>query len=129
MKEFIDNLLNIFDEIVIFRNKVKSDFITKLNHDDIVDPAAGDEDFWSQMKKHMAESAEGGFVCLICGKYIRQRSNAKRHFEDVHNEGNNSYYCPSCDKSYKGKNSFRSHMYRSHSDWKNMDVEKFAVKN
>ena len=58
---------------------------------------------------------------------IRQKTNLRRHFLDKHVDDGVHYHCPHCNRTYRSRNSFTSHISATHKDWKKADINKFAV--
>ena len=77
------------------------------------------------MKANVVRGANG-FVCRLCGKLIRQLANMRRHFRDKHGS-QKVYFCPECQRHYTGKNGFQTHVYRTHPQWKGIDVDSFLA--
>ena len=67
---------------------------------------------------------QGSTLCTICGKTLK---NIKRHMLDMH-FGDSTYYCPPCQRRYKTRNSFESHVTMKHREWRGSDLSKFAEK-
>lgn len=67
-----------------------------------------------------------GIICRLCGKMIKQMSNMRRHFRDKH-DSPVVYNCPECRRSYNGKNGFQTHIYRTHPQWKGVNVDSFLA--
>ena len=72
-------------------------------------------------------SVDSGFLCMMCGTLIRQKTNLRRHFLDKHVDDGVHYHCPHCNRTYRSRNSFTSHISATHKDWKKADINKFAV--
>jgi len=72
------------------------------------------------------QTDDGGHFCLICVKGLAPGS-VKNHFEDLHWSEAPAYYCPAanCQKRYTAKSAFRSHIKRSHPEWKGVPLEAF----
>ena len=67
----------------------------------------------------LMELKDGNFSCGICFKFFTRKSNAKRHYKDVHmaklNQGK-PFSCkiPGCDKKFGSQNYMKSHMRKCH---------------
>ena len=72
-------------------------------------------------------SVDTGFLCMMCGTLIRQKTNLRRHFLDKHVDDGVHYHCPHCNRTYRSRNSFTSHISATHKDWKKADINRFAV--
>ena len=81
----------------------------------------------NQLIKEKVTSVHNGMLCLLCGKVIRQNSNIRRHFRDRHLHEGVHYNCPQCQKTYKSRNTFSSHISTMHRDWGKIDLHNFAV--
>ncbi len=67
----------------------------------------------------------GGYLCMLCGVTIANSGHVKRHFDSKHSFPDAIYVCPDCGKRYNTKNSFQTHLYKSHPDLKGMiELEK-----
>ena len=53
-----------------------------------------------------------GYQCTTCNKFSKNKQNLKKHVE-IHMEGL-SFPCKLCDRTYKTRNTFHSHMYTKH---------------
>merc|ERR1712129_110684 len=53
-----------------------------------------------------------GYQCTTCNKFSKNKQNLKKHVE-IHMEGL-SFPCQLCDRTYKTRNTFHSHMYTKH---------------
>ena len=74
------------------------------------------------MDKNVAKTA-GGYLCLPCGKVLKAKQSLYQHFRDLHFYPEVMYTCPVCKKSYRGKNSIKTHVSRYHKDLKGLDLE------
>ena len=81
----------------------------------------------NQLIKEKVTSVHNGMLCLLCGKVIRQNSNIRRHFRDRHLHEGVHYNCPQCQKTYKSRNTFSSHISTMHRDWGKIDLHNFAI--
>ena len=81
----------------------------------------------NQLIKEKVTSVHNGMLCLLCGKVIRQNSNIRRHFRDRHLHEGVHYNCPQCQKTYKSRNTFSSHISTMHRDWGKIDLHDFAI--
>jgi len=81
----------------------------------------------NQLIKEKVTSVHNGMLCLLCGKIIRQNSNIRRHFRDRHLHEGVHYNCPQCQKTYKSRNTFSSHISMMHRDWGKVDLHNFAT--
>ena len=80
----------------------------------------------NQLIKEKVTTVHNGMLCLLCGKIIRQNSNIRRHFRDRHLHEGVHYNCPQCQKTYKSRNTFSSHISTMHRDWGKIDLHTFA---
>ncbi len=69
-----------------------------------------------------------GLFCRMCRKMISHRGDVKRHFMDRHMVRDVVYSCPGCAKCFTAKNSFTSHVYRNHPQFKGINFMEFATK-
>ena len=81
----------------------------------------------NQLIKEKVTTVHNGMLCLLCGKVIRQNSNIRRHFRDRHLHEGVHYNCPQCQKTYKSRNTFSSHISTMHRDWGKIDLHDFAI--
>ena len=81
----------------------------------------------NQLIKEKVTTVHNGVLCLLCGKVIRQSSNIRRHFRDRHLHEGVHYNCPQCQKTYKSRNTFSSHMSMMHKDWGRVNLHNFAI--
>ena len=81
----------------------------------------------NQLIKEKVTTVHNGLLCLLCGKVIRQSSNIRRHFRDRHLHEGVHYNCPQCQKTYKSRNTFSSHMSMMHKDWGRVNLHNFAI--
>ena len=44
-------------------------------------------------------SVDSGFLCMMCGTLIRQKTNLRRHFLDKHVDDGVHYHCPHCNRT------------------------------
>ena len=75
--------------------------------------------FVAEDNSHYDQSLDGFFSqssegknCPICGRYISNRSNLRKHINRAH--GTYSFTCPKCGKSYKVACDLRRHALSSH---------------
>ncbi len=73
----------------------------------------------------VTRSEQGGYLCLVCGRTIANSGHVKRHFDSKHALPDAIYVCPGCGKRYNTKNSFQTHLYKSHPEYKGIiEIEK-----
>ena len=69
----------------------------------------------SVLEDYIKRDQETGlFICNICGKTNRQKTNIKNHLEGVHFHGQFVYECSYCGKRFNGKNSLSVHVHKFH---------------
>ncbi|KAK7067187.1 hypothetical protein SK128_024516 [Halocaridina rubra] len=54
----------------------------------------------------------GGRLCPVCGRYISNPSNLRKHMHRAH--GTRSFFCPACHKSYRVVCDLRRHVLAAH---------------
>jgi uncharacterized C2H2 Zn-finger protein len=80
-----------------------------------------------ELIRQKVSRVENGFLCQLCGSVLKSTGSIRRHFCDKHFDSGKVYVCPSCRKRYRSKNSFSTHVYQRHKDWKGVDMDTFAV--
>lgn len=80
----------------------------------IVDPLAVIEE---QIQQNMFFS-EDQWVCSICGKSSRLKTDISRHIESIHVINHPGYTCSVCDYSSKSRNALRQHRSVHHPTFK-----------
>ena len=73
-------------------------------------------------------ATDRGFVCLVCGSTLANKKSLKRHFGDRHQQ-TVPYLCPVCQKEFRNRNSFGTHISLYHKDLKGMDLETCAKRS
>ena len=53
-------------------------------------------------------------ICILCGKSSTDRSNMRKHVENIHFPGHYQYSCQSCDEVFDGRNKLYLHISRRH---------------
>ena len=66
----------------------------------------------AKINQHIVKDADGTYSCGMCGKKSGHIGHLKNHIE-THMEGL-SYPCQSCDKTFRSRNSFKSHRSQYH---------------
>ncbi len=84
-------------------------------------------DYQNYRTNQIIQSANG-FMCRMCSKFISHKGDMKRHFMDRHMVRDIMFTCPGCSKVFTAKNSFTSHVYRHHPQYKGIDFMEFATK-
>ncbi len=84
-------------------------------------------DYKSYRETNIIHGANG-FLCRLCTKVISHKGDIKRHFMDRHMVRDLMFTCPGCSKLFTAKNSFTSHVYRNHPQFKGIDFMEFATK-
>jgi hypothetical protein len=64
-----------------------------------------------------------GYRCSLCKANSCNKSNAFRHFRDMHAEAHVAFECPRCHRYYGSKNTFYNHIYRLHPELKRVNFE------
>ena len=77
-------------------------------------------------KEKVLRTTEGGFLCTICGTYLKTARGMKIHLRDRHTVAQ-QYRCPICKRIYKNKNSFCNHLYTAHKDVKGLPISQCAI--
>ena len=71
--------------------------------------------------------ADGGAMCLTCGRQFSNPGNANRHVHDVHMEPKCSFACHICGKSFSKARGRADHLLRTHKISKQMLKEACPV--
>jgi DNA-directed RNA polymerase subunit RPC12/RpoP len=71
------------------------------------------------------QECSNGYICMLCGKRIKQRFNLKRHLKELHLDA--QYRCPPCQRMFKNKTAIYDHICRQHPDWKGVNYDNFLV--
>jgi DNA-directed RNA polymerase subunit RPC12/RpoP len=71
------------------------------------------------------KACAAGFVCLLCGKTIKRKDNAKVHIAEKHMPPR-QYRCPPCGRQFTNRG-FSGHVNNVHPTWKGIDYENFLV--
>ena len=83
-----------------------------LKNNPIVRIESQREDELEAKKNEMLVKKSGVYYCNLCGHSGSDSRNMKRHTE-IHIEGM-AYICTHCGKSFRSRNSFRTHKYTFH---------------
>ena len=62
------------------------------------------------VEQYTERNGMGKYCCKLCGKYLRDRTDAKRHIESKHFPTNGAYICPSCSKSLNTYSALKCHL-------------------
>ena len=116
-EEYKDEVVDLAEELEI---KVKTEFSFKRAKTDAPKKAPklyANEDYC------LIPSEDGRYQCTICFKILNNRSNGKRHYEDIHLTNNSvkNVQCraPDCGKKYSSTKSMHEHMRKRHANfWK-----------
>ena len=57
---------------------------------------------------HLTRAAQG-YTCNVCQKWLRDKTDGKRHLESKHFPTNGGYMCPNCSRQFNTQNSMRMH--------------------
>ena len=67
---------------------------------------------------YILDTPDGCFSCTVCGKVATNRSNLKKHIENIHFPGFNTYTCRICYMQFDTKNKHNHHLSRVHNNAK-----------
>ena len=72
-------------------------------------------DVEEQINQYLEECSDGNYRCTFCGKTCTGKTSKRdtqRHIE-THIDGL-SYECPTCNKTFRSRNSLKCHKYMYH---------------
>ena len=80
------------------------------------------------MASEVIDAGEKGNLCRVCGTFVANKGNLRRHFEDRHAVETVEYVCPDpgCGHVSFSKNSFRTHIFRKHPQYRGIKISNFA---
>ena len=78
--------------------------------------------------KSNVQVCDGGFICLICWKSIKNQVNMRVHMRDIHLGHDGAYHCPPCDKYFSNQRNMKHHIDKHHVNWKGVNTDTFVVK-
>ncbi len=78
---------------------------------------------YREYRTNQVSKLEQGYLCLPCNRTISHSGHVKRHFENIHAVQDAIYSCPQCRRRFFTKNSFQSHVYKTHPELKHILVE------
>ena len=80
--------------------------------------------------KSNVQVCDGGFICLICWKSIKNSYNMRRHMREIHVSSaiGVGYHCPPCDKYFSNQRNMKHHIDKHHVNWKGVNTDTFVVK-
>ena len=70
------------------------------------------------MNDYFTKDQSGMYSCTLCGKQTKDRSNMKKHIENIHFPGSFSYQCKYCDKVFTTRNNLNHHVNNLHKEYK-----------
>ena len=72
---------------------------------------------YQELKQYLEKFEENGRTlhrCTICGKSSNDRSNMRKHVENIHFPGSYLYSCDLCAETFSTKNKLNHHKYKHH---------------
>ncbi len=96
----------------------------------VSDPVvATNEEELRMLIQTQVNAASGCFICMLCGKTVKQRANVRRHFLSAHYDDGTVFKCPVCPGGNysKSRRGFEHHIYKLHPNLKGLNYAQCRV--
>ena len=107
----------MFTILLILKKLKRCLFVLGLHHQSVDD-----------LMQSKVEACDGGFVCMLCGKFNKRRDHMRRHIREIHLSLDGVYQCPSCGKYFKNRTAIYSHVHKLHKEWKGVNYDNLFVR-